>query len=327
MHAQSVGSASSPRSPKQGWSPEDSKETKAPEQESDALRVVSLVTLELGRIDPIANDPAIVWWEQQWTKRWTAEFERSAKIRQEEAQTNEARRIRKACKEAKLHKDETAKRVEEAKAQLSFVVPPCPSPMLPEVLENFTKEQVALQAQRTKEAKQRIDAIVKSMQLDDTSDNEVEVSKATLADAKLKVMGKKPHFVSELKLPVKDFRKLKQGTGVRKGVSCRMGDLLEEYRQQGKYEGSLVLRQKEVDNEWAAQIGKAIASGIGKLLSLDLACNKFEHLGIRDLSLGIAASSTLTSLNLGNNRIDRVGLDYLVRNFEWTTSFIYDRWV
>jgi len=30
---------------------------------------------------------------------------------------------------------------------------------------------------------------------------------------------------------------------------------------------------------------------------------------------------------IGNNRIDRVGLDYLVRNFELTTSFIYDRWV
>jgi hypothetical protein len=37
------------------------------------------------------------------------------------------------------------------------------------------------------------------------------------ADAKLKVMGKKPHFFASLRLPVHEYNLLKKGTGVRKG--------------------------------------------------------------------------------------------------------------
>ena len=90
-----------------------------------------------------------------------------------------------------------------------------------------------------------------------------------------------------------------------------MGNLLEEYRQKQNYEGELVLRQKDVDDEWAAQIGKAIEKQIGQLHSLDLACNKFGNEGVRDLARGISQSSTLTRLNLGVNKLDRVGLDYI----------------
>ena len=37
------------------------------------------------------------------------------------------------------------------------------------------------------------------------------------ADAKLKVSGKKPKFLKQLRLPVKDYVCLKDGTGARKG--------------------------------------------------------------------------------------------------------------
>jgi hypothetical protein len=90
-----------------------------------------------------------------------------------------------------------------------------------------------------------------------------------------------------------------------------MGNLLEEYRQKQKYEGEVVLRQKDVDDEWAAQIGKAIEKQIGQLHSLDLACNKFGNDGVRDLARGISQSSTLTNLNLSVNKIDKIGLDYI----------------
>lgn len=99
-----------------------------------------------------------------------------------------------------------------------------------------------------------------------------------------------------------------------------MGNLLEEYRQKQKYEGELVLRHKGVDDEWAAQIGKAIEKQIGKLHSLDLACNKFGNEGVRDLARGISQSSTLTSLNLSVNKLDRVGLDYIADSLLLNTT-------
>ena len=94
-------------------------------------------------------------------------------------------------------------------------------------------------------------------------------------------------------------------------VTTFMGNLLEEYRQRQKYEGEVVLRQKDVDDEWAAQIGKAIEKQIGQLHGLDLACNKFGNDGVRDLARGISQSSTLTHLNLSVNKIDKIGLDYI----------------
>ena len=165
-------------------------------------------------LDPITQDQQILWWDQ-WTKRWDAEFEVSARIWDEEAQTNEARRVRKACKDAKISKDETAKRVEEALVQLGkqgvkfpdtyacihiltayvravgYVVPPCLPPKYPHIEDTYPQEQVELHGRRVTEAGRRLDAIRHKMDREDKSDNEAAVSKATLADAKLKVLGKK----------------------------------------------------------------------------------------------------------------------------------------
>ena len=77
------------------------------------------------------------------------------------------------------------------------------------------------------------------------------------------------------------------------------------------FEGELVLRQNNMDEVWAAQIGQALEKGRGKLHTLDLACNTISNDGVRFLSVGISQSSTLTRLNLGMNRIDKQGLDYL----------------
>ena len=261
-------------------------------------------------LDPQKQDQQINWWNQ-WAKRWAAEFEPSGRIRDEEAEAAEARRVRAMCKDAKISKDETAKRVQAALAQLAFEVPPCPKPKIPQITAVFSSDQEALHDRRQMEAGRRLDAIKHKQERDAKSEDEAAISKATLADAKLQVMGKKTHFRSELRLPVTHYIRLKQGTGVRKGVTNFMGDLLEEYRQKQTHQGSLVLRQKEVDDEWAAQIGRAIATGIGHLHSLDLANNNVGNIGVRDLALGMSQSSTLTHLNLSSNHIDRQGLDYL----------------
>jgi len=261
-------------------------------------------------LDPQTQDQQRLWWDA-WAKRWAAEFEPSGRIRDEEAETLEARRVRKMCKEAKIPKDETAQRVQAALAQLAFEVPPCPRPKMPQVVAAFPKEQGALHDRLQMEAGRRLNAIKHKQELDAKSDDESAISKATLADAKLQVMGKKPHFLSQLRLPASHYVRLKQGTGVRKGVTNFMGDLLEEYRQKQTAGGALVLRQKEVDDEWAAQIGKAIALGIGHLHSLDLANNNVGNSGVRDLAIGMSRSTTLTSLNLSFNHIDREGLNYL----------------
>lgn len=261
-------------------------------------------------LDPQTQDQQINWWDQ-WAKRWASEFEPSGRIRDEEAETAEARRVRAMCKDAKISKDETAKRVQTALAQLAFEVPPCPRPKIPQITAVFSKDQEALHDRRQMEAGRRLDAIKHKQERDAKSEDEAAISKATLADAKLQVMGKKAHFRSELRLPVMHYIRLKQGTGVRKGVTNFMGDLLEEYRQKQTHQGSLVLRQKEVDDEWAAQIGRAIATGIGHLHSLDLTCNNVSNNGLRDLALGMSQSSTLVHLNLSSNQIDRQGLDYL----------------
>jgi len=92
-------------------------------------------------------------------------------------------------------------------------------------------------------------------------------------------MGKKPHFVNTLRLPVRDYISIKNGSGVRKGVSTFMGDLLEQYRLKEKGEGSLLLRQQNVNDEWAHQIGKGIETGILQhaLRHTATHCNTLQH--------------------------------------------------
>ena len=257
-----------------------------------------------------ADHQQLQWWDA-WAVRWLDEFLPAGRVRDEHAKTSEARRVRKACKEQKLTQRETAQQVERALLELEFVVPPAQAPKIPVIEDNFAQEQLAVYERRAREAARRLESIVRRQEDKKKADNEAAVRKATQADARLKVSGKQPYHVAALKLPVSDWKLLRKGTGVRKGVTTFMGGLLEEYRQKEHLEGQLMLRQKGVDDEWAGQIGNALLKSLCSLHTLDLACNTFGDPGTRDLAVGISKASTLTSLDLGCNKIDRQGLDYL----------------
>jgi hypothetical protein len=121
----------------------------------------------------------MLWWDN-WAKRWSKEFLVNGRIRDEQAQTVEARRIRKICKESKVPKEQTAKQVEEALVQLEFVVPPCIPPKIPQIEDDFHKQQLALLERRVQEAGRRIDGIKNKQEHDQKSENDAAVSKATL---------------------------------------------------------------------------------------------------------------------------------------------------
>ena len=121
----------------------------------------------------------LAWWDT-WVKRWNEDFVPSFRIRDDDAKIEEARRVRKMCKDAKTPKDQTAQQVQEALAQLPFVVPPCPPPNLPAIEDDFPKAQLALCEQRASEAGRRIDAIKHSIERDEKAEDDVAISKAML---------------------------------------------------------------------------------------------------------------------------------------------------
>jgi len=127
-------------------------------------------------------DQQLAWWDS-WATRWKDEFMPGFRIRDDDAKTEEARRVRRKCKDAKTPKDETAQQVEEALAQLRFVVPPCPAPHCPTIEDDFPRAQLVLHEQRAEEAGKRIDAIKHQMERDEKAEDEVAISKAMLGQS------------------------------------------------------------------------------------------------------------------------------------------------
>ena len=153
---------------------------------TDAESVAEMCKAALDKDSLVEQE--LVWWET-WVKRWNEEFVLSFRMRDEDAKTEEARRVRKMCKDAKTPKDETALQVQEALAQLRFVVPPCPPPHLPPIEDDFPEAQLALYEQRATEAGRRIDAIKHSIERDEKADDDVAISKAMLGKRRKTIDG------------------------------------------------------------------------------------------------------------------------------------------
>lgn len=104
-------------------------------------------------------------------------------------------------------------------------------PEIPVIDVEFSPELLSLRRMRVKAAERRMQQAVAAHSLKSKEENEVAISKATLAAAKARVLGKPHRHVEMLRLPVEEFVVLKSGKSLRKGVSVGTGKVIEELRQ------------------------------------------------------------------------------------------------
>lgn len=280
----------------------------------DGKRVSELCKETLG----VETDEEEHWWET-WDWRWEAFFHEW--LEQDElTRTLAARKVRKHGKDNQIPKAEVSRRVDEALAMLPFQIPVDEVPVIPEVEFHVSPELQKLRRKQINEARNRLEKTKHLTRDHDMRESEAALFRATLADAKAKVLGRPVDHVKKLRLSVKDFRMLSTGTGIRRGITSLSGQLLEQLRQNEYYGQELSLRCRAVDDEWAAQIGVAVQLHLADLTALDLACNSIGTSGSRSLAQAIAASSTLTSLNLSNNPLDATALDLLADGLAVNTT-------
>jgi len=248
------------------------------------------------------------WWEH-WKVVWMnnlREWEES----DEERRLQTARNARKEAKEQGMTKAEMAALVEERVAALAMEPNGPVSLPLPEIDDDFPEDLAAFRERALEEANGRIELMRSKRHSTETRADETAVHRATLADAKAKVLGKETRYKRSLRLPIKDFRKLKSGTGARQGVSHLTGEIIEKLRMaESEASGLFELRDGGVDDEWAAQIGDSLPSGAEFLTALDLSHNRIAHKGAKWLASGAALCTNLKVLSLGSNAIDRRGVD------------------
>lgn len=134
-----------------------------------------------------------------------------------------AREIRRKGKERGLIATQVNKEVDEAVKGLAMQWEPPVVSEVPTIEPTFSPELMLLRRMRVKAAERRLQQIVAAHSLKCKEEDEVAISKATLAAAKARILGKPHRHIEVLRLPMEDFTLLKSGTSLRNGVSAGTG--------------------------------------------------------------------------------------------------------